>query len=72
MYYMNNFKRDILNWIGHKTISIDELHDYIHKKLGNAYEIGDAGLIINEMIAKKQLIADGFVVKVNVKNLTSN
>ena len=27
---------------------------------------------INEMIAKKQLIADGFVVKVNEKNLTSN
>lgn len=65
MYFINNIKRDILNWIGRKSFSIDERHEYIHNKLRKSYEIGDADWIINEMIATKQLIDDEFVVTVN-------
>ena len=53
---MTNIKNEILNWIGYKSVTIDEIHKYIQNKLGDSYEIGDSGEIINEMIAKHLLI----------------
>ena len=58
-----NIKNEILNWIGNKTVSIDELHDFIKSQLSDTYEIGDAGVIINEMVAEELLIANDFEVK---------
>ena len=60
---MPNIKNEILNWIGNKTVSIDELHDFIKSQLSDTYEIGDAGVIINEMVADELLIANDFEVK---------
>ena len=60
---MTNIKNEILNWIGNKTVSIDELHDFIKLKLDDSYEIGDAGAIVNDMIAEELLIANDFEVK---------
>ena len=60
---MPNIKSEILNWIGNKTVSIDELHDFIKLQLSDTYEIGDAGVIINEMVAEELLIANDFDVK---------
>ena len=60
---MPNIKNEILNWIGNKTVSIDELHEFIKAKLSDTYEIGDAGVIINEMVAEELLIANDFDVK---------
>ena len=60
---MPNIKNEILNWIGNKTVLIDELHDFIKSKLSDTYEIGDAGVIINEMVAEELLIANDFDVK---------
>ena len=56
-------QNEILNWIGNKTVSIDELHDFIKLKLDDSYEIGDAGVIINDMIAEELLIANDFEIK---------
>ena len=53
---MTNIKNEILNWIGYKSVTIDEIHKYIQNKLGDSYEIGDSGEIINEMIAEHLLI----------------
>ena len=50
---MPNIKNEILNWIGNNTVSIDELHDFIKLKLDDSYEIGDAGAIVNDMIAEE-------------------
>ena len=60
---MQNIKNEILNWIGNKAVTIDELHDFIMLKLDDSYEIGDAGVIINEMVAEELLIANDFEVK---------
>ena len=60
---MTNIKNEILNWIGNKTVSIDELHDFIKSQLSDTYEIGDAGIIINEMVADELLITNDFEVK---------
>ena len=60
---MQNIKNEILNWIGNKAVTIDELHDFIKMKLDDSYEIGDAGVIINEMVAEELLIANDFEVK---------
>ena len=60
---MTNIRNEILNWIGNKTVSIDELHDFIKSQLSDTYEIGDAGVIINEMVAEELLIANDFDVK---------
>ena len=62
---MPNIKNEILNWIGNKTVSIDELHEFIKSKLSGTYEIGDAGVIINEMVAEELLIANDFEVERN-------
>lgn len=48
---MSKIQNEILNWIGNKAVSIDALHDFIKFKLSDSYEIGDAGVIINDMIA---------------------
>ena len=60
---MPNIKNEILNWIGNKTVTIDELHEFIKSMLSDSYEIGDAGVIINEMVAEELLIANDFDVK---------
>ena len=62
---MPNIRNEILNWIGNKTVSIDELHDFIKSQLSDTYEIGDAGVIINEMVAEELLIANDFEVERN-------
>ena len=62
---MPNIKNEILNWIGNNTVSIDELHEFIKSKLSGTYEIGDAGVIINEMVAEELLIANDFEVERN-------
>ena len=60
---LTNIRNEILNWIGNKTVTTDELHDFIKSQLSDTYEIGDAGVIINEMVADELLIANDFDVK---------
>ena len=60
---MTNIQNEILNWIGNKSVTIDELHDFIKLKLDDSYEIGDAGAIVNDMIAEELLIANDFEIK---------
>ena len=60
---MPNIRNEILNWIGNKTVTTDELHDFIKSQLCDNYEIGDAVVIINEMVAEELLIANDFEVK---------
>ena len=60
---MTNIRNEILNWIGNKTVTTDELHDFIKSKLSDSYEIGDAGEIINDMIAEELLMAKDFELK---------
>ena len=60
---LTNIRNEILNWIGNKTVTTDELHDFIKSQLSDTYEIGDAGVIINEMVAEELLIANDFDVK---------
>ena len=67
-----NIKNEILNWIGNKAVTIDELHDFIKLKLDDSYEIGDAGVIINDMIAEELLIANDFEIKRKVKEMLIN
>ena len=57
---MTNIRNEILNWIGNKTVTTDELHDFIKSKLSDSYEIGDAGEIINDMIAEELFMAKDF------------
>ena len=60
---MPNIRNEILNWIGNKTVTTDELHEFIKSQLSDTNEIGDAGVIINEMVAEELLIANDFDVK---------
>ena len=60
---MQNIRNEILNWIGNKTVTTDELHEFIKTKLSDTYESGDAGVIINDMIAEELLIANDFEIK---------
>ena len=60
---MTNVRNEILNWIGNKTVTTDELHEFIKSQLSDIYKIGDAGVIINEMVADELLIANDFDVK---------
>ena len=60
---MPNIRNEILNWIGNKTVTTDELHEFIKSMLSDTYEIGDAGVIINKMVADELLIANDFDVK---------
>ena len=62
---MPNIRNEILNWIGNKTVTTDELHDFIKSQLSDTYEIGDAGVIINELVADELLIANDFEVERN-------
>lgn len=64
---MPNIQNEILNWIGNKAVTIDELHEFIKSKLSGTYEIGDAGVIINDMIAGELLIANDFPANVNFR-----
>ena len=60
---MPKIRNEILNWIGNKTVTTDELHEFIKSKLSDTYEIGDSGAIINKMVADELLIANDFDVK---------
>ena len=60
---MTNIQNEILNWIGNKAVTIDELHYFIKLKLDDSYEIGDAGAIVNDMIAEELLIANDFEIQ---------
>lgn len=60
---MTNIQNEILTWIGNKTVTKDDLHDFIKLKLSDSYEIGDVGVIINDMIAEKLLIANDFEIQ---------
>ena len=62
---MPTIKNEILNWIGNNTVSIDDLHDFIKSQLSDTYNMGDAGVIINEMVAEELLIANDFEVERN-------
>ena len=63
---MPNIRKEILNWIGNKTVTTDELHDFIKSQLSDTYEIGDAGVIINDMIAGELLVVDD--CEINIKD----
>ena len=32
-------------------MTVDDLHAHIHTLLGDRYEIGDAGIVVNDMIS---------------------
>lgn len=55
---MPSIQNEILNWIGDESVLNDELHEFIKLKLTDSYEIGDAGLIINNMITEGLLITN--------------
>lgn len=55
---MKNLHSELLSWIGERKVTVDALHEYIHEHLGESYEIGDAGVVVNEMIAEGLLEAD--------------
>ena len=62
---MPNIKNEILNWIGNKTVTTDERHDFIKSQLSDTDKRGDAGEIINEMVAEELLISNDCEVKRN-------
>lgn len=55
---MKNLHSELLSWIGEREVTVDALHEHIHEQLGESYEIGDAGLVVNEMIAEGLLEED--------------
>ena len=42
---------------------MDALHEHIHEQLGESYEIGDAGIVLNEMIAEGLLEVDESLIE---------
>ena len=42
---------EFLSYIGEATLTVDDLHTHIHNFLGDRYEIGDAGIVINDMLS---------------------
>ena len=42
---------EILSRIGEAAVTVDDLHAHIHTLLGDRYEIGDAGIVVNDMIS---------------------
>lgn len=48
---MKNLHSELLSWIGERKVTVDALHEHIRDQLGGRYEIGDAELVVNEMIA---------------------
>ena len=55
---MKNLHSEILSWIGESEVPVDALHEHIREQLGESYEIGDAGMVVNEMIAEGRLEVD--------------
>lgn len=55
---MKNLDSELLSWIGEMEVTVDALHEHIRERLGESYEIGDAGLVVNEMIAEGLLEVD--------------
>lgn len=45
---MKNLHSEILSWIGESQDTVNALHEHIHEQLGESYEIGDAGMVVNE------------------------
>ena len=48
---MKRLFEEIQSWIGQDSVDVEKLREHIHLILGEKYEIGDAGLIINKMLA---------------------
>ena len=55
---MKNLHSEILSWIGENQVTVDALHEHIRERLGESYEIGDARILLNEMIAEGLLAVD--------------
>ena len=55
---MKNLDSELLSWIGEMEVTVDALHEHIHEQLGESYEIGDARILLNEMIAEGLLEVD--------------
>lgn len=55
---MKNLHSELLSWIGEREVTMDALHAHIHERLGESYDIGDAGMVVNEMIAEGLLEVD--------------
>lgn len=55
---MKNLRSELLSWIGERKVTVDALHEHIRERLGESYEIGDAGIVLNEMIAEGLLAVD--------------
>lgn len=51
---MKNLHSELLSWIGESEVNVDALHEHIHERLGESYEIDDSRLVVNEMIAEGQ------------------
>ena len=54
---MKRLFEEIQSWIGQDSVDVEKLREHIHLILGEKYEIGDAGLIINKMLAAKLVSA---------------
>lgn len=59
---MTNIHNKIINRIGNKSVSIDSLYEFIKLTLCDSYEIGDAGVIIINIIDNGQLIVKEFAI----------
>ena len=55
---MKNLHSELLSWIGEREVTVDALHAHIREQLGESYEIGDAGVVVNKMIAEGLLEVD--------------
>lgn len=49
---MKNLHSELLARIGEREVTVDALHEHIRERLGESYEIGDARILLNEMIAE--------------------
>ena len=64
---MKRFVEEIQSWIGQDSVDVEKLREHIHLILGEKYEIGDAGLIINKMLAAHLLSIYGNKIICNVE-----
>ena len=55
---MTDIHTEILSWIGEGQVTVDDLHAHIHNLLGDRYEIGDVGIVINDIIASGLIEVD--------------
>ena len=46
---------DIIDWIGSKTVALEQLYVFIRMKLAERYQIGGACVRINNIVTEKLL-----------------